>query len=104
MNAILKNFLTNSDETGRHIVTSFRTGRKYFVEPIGNPRMADWGSVNPATGQMENKKGAGKYHGAVREEDSIITEENGFTNIHTVESGSPYDVISKMDAKYASIR
>lgn len=100
----MKNFLVNSEETGRHIVTSFRTGRRYFVEPIGSGRMADWGSVNPATGQMENKKGAGKHTGSVTESESMITEKNGFKNIHFVESGSPYDVITQMDSKYPSIR
>jgi hypothetical protein len=103
MNAAIENFLVNSDETGRHIVTSFRTKRRYFVEPIGPARMADWGSVNPATGQMENKKGAGKYHGAVPESESLITKENGFSNIHFVESGSPYDIITELDKKYPTV-
>lgn len=100
MNDVIKDFLVNSEETGRHKVTSLRTRKVYFIEPIGSGRMADWGSVNPATGQMENKKGAGKYTGSVRPEESVITEENGFKNIHLVECGSPYDAITEMDAKY----
>jgi hypothetical protein len=104
MNNAIKDFLVDSDDTGRHIVTSYRTGKKYYIEPIGTGRMADWGSENPATGQIENKKGAGKYAGSVLPSESVITEENGFKNIHTVESGSPYDVISEMDSKYPSIR
>jgi hypothetical protein len=30
-----KRFLTNTDETGRFIVKSLVTGKKYYVEPIG---------------------------------------------------------------------
>lgn len=41
--------MTNRDETGRFIVKSFRTGKTYYVEPIGNTRPADWGSYNPST-------------------------------------------------------
>jgi hypothetical protein len=44
-----KNFLTNRDETGRFIVNSYRTGKTYFIEPIGPDRPADWGSYNPST-------------------------------------------------------
>lgn len=104
MNDVIKNFLVDSDETGRHIVTSYRTGKKYYVEPIGNGRMADWGSYNPSTGNIENKKGAGKYTGSVTKEESIITEENGFKNIRMIDNGSPYSVIEEMDSEYPSIR
>ena len=77
-----------------------RTGKRYYVEPIGNGRMADWGSYNPSTGNIENKKGAGKYTDSVREEESVITEENGFKNIEIVNGGSPYGCIGDMDDKY----
>ena len=103
-NELIKNFLVNSEETGRHIVVSFRTGRKYYIEPIGSDRMADWGSYNPSTGNIENKKGAGKYTGSVTPKESIINEENGFTNIHFVENGSPYAIIDKLDAAYPSLK
>ncbi|GAB2647557.1 hypothetical protein GCM10027035_46490 [Emticicia sediminis] len=102
-NNFIQNFLVNSEETGRHIVVSFRTGRKYFIEPIGYDRMADWGSYNPSSGKIENKKGAGKYTGSVLPEESMIKPENGFTNIHFIESGSPYSIIDKMDSLYPSI-
>ena len=103
MNETIKNFLVDSDETGRHIVTSFRTGKKYYVEPIGNGRTADWGSYNPSTGNIENKKGTGKYTGSVREEESVVTEENGFSKIHMVESGSPYSIIDELDKQYPTV-
>jgi hypothetical protein len=101
---IIRNFLVNSEETGRHIVVSFRTGRKYYIEPIGNGRMADWGSYNPSTGNIENKKGTGKYTGSVLPEESLITPENGFNDIQIVDCGSPYSIIDKIDAQYPSIR
>ena len=97
---VMKNFLVNSEETGRHIVYSIRTGRRYFVEPIGDGRMADWGSYNPSTGNVENKKGAGKYSGSVTEKESLITKENGFEKIYFVERGSPYGIIEDIDSKY----
>lgn len=95
-------FLTDSSETGRHVVISKRTGRKYFIEPIGDRRMADWGSYNPSTGNIENKKGAGKFTGSVTEKESLIKEENGF-KVHTVERGSPYDKIAELDSQYPDL-
>lgn len=101
MNKIIKEFLVNSEETGKHIVTSLRTGRKYFVEPIGNGR-SDWGDVDPATGKLTGSYGS-KYTGSVTDEQSVITEENGFTNIVAIASGSPYGVIKQLDSKYDSL-
>jgi hypothetical protein len=100
---IVKNFLVNSDETGKHIVYSHRTGKRYFVEVIGNGRGGDWGSYNPASGNIEHKKGDGKFTGSVKPEESVITEENGFKNIEFVEKGSPYGCIDQMDSKYPTI-
>ena len=40
-----KRFLTNTDETGRFIVKSLTTGKKYYIEPIGNGHPADWGDI-----------------------------------------------------------
>lgn len=42
-------------DTGRFWVMA--KGRKFLVEPIGPERPADWGSIDPATGQLMNKKG-----------------------------------------------
>lgn len=52
-----KRFLTNTDETGRFIVKSLVTGKKYYVEPIGNGHPADWGDINPATKKVEGDYG-----------------------------------------------
>jgi hypothetical protein len=98
-------FLTNTDETGRFIVTSQRTGKTYFVEPVELKRVdTKWGSIDPATGKLMNKKGHDKYRGAINAEDSLITEANGFKNITMLEVGtSPHHAIEVLDAKYPSI-
>lgn len=71
---------------GRFYVTI--DGRKFCVEPIGPQRMADWGGYNSEQS---------KYPGAIKEEESIITEENGFTNIVTLRPGeSPVDYIERL--------
>lgn len=74
-----KRFLTNTDETGRFIVKSLVTGKKYYVEPIGNGHPADWGDINPAT-------------------------ENGFKLIETLEAGmSPLSVVYQRDLEYEKL-
>ena len=101
---IRKRFLAETDDTGRHIVSSFITGIQYFVEPIGTGRMADWGSYNPSTGNVENKKGAGKFAGSVTEEESLITKENGFKKIELLGVGeSPMGEIMKRDKEYERV-
>lgn len=97
-----KEFLTNRDETGREVVFFPETGKEYFVEyiePKGGIR-TDWGSYNPSTGNIENKKGAGKYNGGIRAEDSMITKENGFEEIHEGIGGSPYSKIVELHNKW----
>ena len=98
--SVYKKFLTNTDETGRFVVYSHRTGRKYFVEPMGYVK-TDWGSIDPASGQLMNKKGHDKYRGSIDPEDSLITEQNGFKNIVVLDPGvSPLAYIDFVDAKY----
>lgn len=97
---MMNNFLVDSSETGRFIVVSKVTGRKYFVEAIGDDRPADWGSVNPATGEMVNKKGFDKFRGSISEKDSLITPEF-FEKIHTLSKGeSPLAFIEQLDKQY----
>lgn len=82
-----KRFLTNTDETGRFIVKSLVTGKKYYVEPIGNGHPADWGDINPAT-----------------KKESLITPENGFKLIETLEAGmSPLSVVYQRDLEYEKL-
>lgn len=100
MEEIIKNFLVNSDDTGRFIVTSLKTGRKYFVEPIDNGNKTEWGDLNPATKKLEGNYGT-KHKGAIKESESLITEENGFENIVTLKPGySPIEYIEKIDSQY----
>lgn len=99
------NFLTNTDESGRFIVHSTRTGKTYYVEPIEEKRVdTRWGSIDPASGNLMNKKGHDKYRGAVDPEDSLITKENGFNNITLLGPGtSPHHAIDVLDAKYPTV-
>ncbi len=98
---VMKRFFENVDETGRFVVTSYVTGVKYFVEVIGDGRMADWGSYNPASGNIEYKKGMGKYTGSITAKESLITEENGFKNIWLMPcAGSPFPEIERRDKEY----
>lgn len=101
-----KRFLTNTDDTGRFIVASQRTGRKYFVEPIDHHSKADttkWGSIDQATGKLMNKPGFRKYHGAIEPNESLITPENGFSKITMLEPGmSPLAWIDHIDSQYPS--
>lgn len=70
-----KKFLVNSDDTGRFIVKSYKTGKTYYIEPIGG--RAEWGDLNPATGKVEGSYGD-KYKGSINKNESLITPENGF--------------------------
>lgn len=100
MDDLRHKFLTDTDATGRFIVKSTRTGRSYWVEPIGDPRIA-WGSLDPATGKQMYKKGAGKYKGSVEEKESLITDENGFDSITSLKIGqSPLAYIDSIDDQY----
>lgn len=94
-----KKFFKDTDHTGRHMVVSFRTGQKYYIEPIEGKKVK-WGDHNPATGKIEGNYGE-KYRGAVHKSESLITEENGFDKVHELEPGtSPAEFIERLDAEY----
>lgn len=96
---VRKAFFKDTDHTGRHMIVSFRTGKRYVIEPIAGNKVK-WGDLNPATGKVEGSYGE-KYPGAIAEKDSLITEENGFKNIQMFEPGqSPYAAIEALDATY----
>lgn len=100
-NNIVKKFFEHTDDTGRFVVTSFRTGRSYYVEPIIGAHTPKWGSIDPATGNLMHKKGDGKYRGGIDAKESLITPENGFKNITLLDIGtSPHAYIEMLDAKY----
>lgn len=83
--------------TGRYYVKV--KGRTFCVEPIDNTEgkgRKQWGDVNPSTKKVEGDYG-NKYIGAIHEDDSIITEENGFTNISSLKPGqSPESFINDL--------
>ncbi|MDG5490999.1 hypothetical protein [Psychroserpens sp. SPM9] len=98
---LMKRFLSRTDQTGRFIVSSKITGITYFVEPIDNGKPDKlWGDVDPATNKLTGDYG-NKTIGAVKEQDSLIVEENGFVNILTFK-GSPLGEIDRRDKMYAS--
>lgn len=94
-----KKFLADTDETGRFIVRSSKTGIAYFVEVL-DPRhntSERFGDINPATGQIEGAYGL-KYKGSIKRDESMISEENGCINIHETPKGvSPYAYINSID-------
>jgi hypothetical protein len=97
---LVRKFLYNRDETGRFIVKSPKTGRIYFIEPIDGDERTVWGDYNPATKDFETSN-YGKYKGSVKPSESMITEENGFEKIHTLEVGeSPLEFINRIDEEY----
>lgn len=98
-----KRFLTNTDDTGRFVVTSQVTGRTYYVEAIGDPYVR-WGDVNPSTKQVEGSYGD-KFKGSIDESESLITPENGFDQItYTGIGGSPLAEIETRDKQYELLR
>ena len=97
-NDVQKNFLINSDETGKFIVRSSRTGIVYFIEPIGYTKTR-WGDLDPASGKVTGSYGK-KHTGAIKADESVISEENDFTNVVTLSPGvSPLMYIDMIDSK-----
>ena len=98
---VLKEFFYETDHTGRFMVVSIKTGKRYFVEPIAPKGFTGhFGDIDPATKKLTGSYGE-KYRGAIDEKDSLITTENGFKNIRVLEKGvSPLLAIEAIDAKY----
>jgi len=95
-----KKFLTNTDESGRFIVKSLKTGKTYYVEPIDGDEKTSWGDFDPATKKFQGAYGL-KFKGSIKPEESLITKENGFEKIHTLGVGeSPLDYINRIDDEY----
>ena len=96
-----KKFLMRSEETGRFIVKSLKTGKTYFVEALDDKERTVWGDYNPATKTFETGN-YGKYKGSIRPEESMINEESViFDKIHTLGVGeSPLDYIDRIDEEY----
>ncbi|WP_046742981.1 hypothetical protein [Kordia zhangzhouensis] len=100
---VLQKFLYKTEDSGRFLVTSKRTGVTYFVEPIDSGKPTNlWGDLDPATKKLTGDYG-NKRRGAVLAEESLITEENGFQNI-SIFKGSPLGEIDRRDQLYATTK
>lgn len=88
-------------KTGRFYVIT-PDGRTFCVEPIDNSQgkgKERWGDIDPATKKLTGNYD-GKYVGSIHEDESIITEENGFKNIVTLPPGtSPMGYINDLVEK-----
>ena len=101
MTNVREKFLVNRDETGKEIVTYPSTGKKYYVEYISPRTKADqtnWGDLDPATKKVTGTYGQ-KYKGSIQAEESVITKENGFDDVHEGK-GSPYAKIHQLHEKW----
>ena len=101
----MSNWKEKIGKDGRHTVYSFRTGKTYMIEPIkpnAKYKGEGWGDQDPVSGKLTGDYGV-KYEGAITADDSIITEENGFTNIEVIEKGSPYWRIEQLDSQYPTL-
>lgn len=77
-------------------------GRTFCIEPIdstmGKSRKM-WGDIDPATKTVSGNYG-NKHIGSINEDESIITKENGFTNIQSISPGeSPISYIEQLVKK-----
>ena len=85
----------NTTEDGKFYVKDEETGRTFLVEPLGYDKTG-WGDIDPATKKVEGNYGQ-KHIGSVKEKDSVVTTENGFSNIIDVPAGeSPFTVIERL--------
>lgn len=84
--------------TGRYYVVS-KAGRKFCVEPIAARDQKIDGHVFTNGGIGGNETKNKQLGGSVREEDSVITKENGYKNIITLPPGhSPNGFIERIVA------
>ena len=86
--------MSNNDD-GRFYIVDQATGRKFCVETIHarDERATDRAFVNGGTDGSAVKNKSATSGGSISESESIITEDNGFTNIHTFK-GSPDGFVS----------
>ncbi len=96
--SFMREFLKDSEKTGRFIVKSQYSDKIYFVEPIHNGNPFLWGDYDPATKKMTGDYG-NKYLGAITENESLLTKENGFVEVSYVHQGSPLGLIDQKEMK-----
>lgn len=91
-------------DTGRFFVTVGT--RTFCVEPIDNAvgKRKQWGDIDPVTKKTTGDYGE-KSRGAIHEDESIITTENGFKNIVMLEPGvSPIGFIDQLLAAEKNLK
>lgn len=97
---IRKKFFFKTEDSGRFVVKSLNTGKTYYVETFDEGEITKWGDLNPSTNKVEGDYGS-KHKGAIKRSESLITEENGFTNIRELQPcESPLDYINRIDDEY----
>jgi hypothetical protein len=76
--------------TGRYYVKDQATGRVFCVEPISERNEKTTGKVfiNGGFDGNAEKNKSNPLGGSIHEEDSIITTDNGFTDITTLPAGT----------------
>ena len=85
-------------KSGRYYVVDVATGRKFCVEPIGDPH-TEWGDVDVVSKKLTGNYGD-KEKGSIDEKESIIVPENNFINIGYSGVGvSPESYIDKFLGK-----
>lgn len=87
------------EETGRYYVVDHKTGRKFCIEPIADrdQRISDRTFTNGGSSGDAVKNKSAIDGGSIHEEDSIISESNGFKNITVLPPGtSPEGFIEKL--------
>lgn len=97
MNKVKKDFLVNRDETGKEIIYYPETGKRYFIEYIGDGH-SKWGDFDPVTKKFTGNYGS-KYRGSVTPKESVITKENGFDEIHEGK-GSAHEHVNILHNKW----
>jgi hypothetical protein len=76
--------------TGRYYIVDQATGRKFCVEPISerNEKLTDKKMTNGGYDGTSEKNKSDPQGGSIHDADSIITTENGYTNITTLPAGT----------------
>lgn len=83
--------------TGRYWVVDSATGRRFCVEPIAERGQKIDGHAFKNGGISGDETKNDQRGGSIREEDSVITPENGFQRWITLPPGvSPNDYIERM--------
>lgn len=84
------------------VTATYNTVLAYGMEK-GYNIVVDNMNLNPATKKVEGDYGQ-KYTGCVSEKESLITPENGFKLIETLEAGmSPLSVVYQRDLEYEKL-